>query len=153
MEHLWAGWRNAYVRGDDDGPVIDIAEGQTLFEAIVHSALPDEETLVVWRGERVFAVLNRYPYTSGHVMVLPNRGVQQLDELDDDEYAELWHGVRLATRAIQHAYQPHGINVGANLGRGAGARCGHGRCRPGRLPGCVRRAGTGDGRAGDSGRR
>jgi ATP adenylyltransferase len=121
VEHLWAGWRNAYVRGDDDGPVIDIAEGQTLFEAIVHSALPDEETLVVWRGERVFAVLNRYPYTSGHVMVLPNRGVQQLDELDDDEYAELWHGVRLATRAIQHAYQPHGINVGANLGRGAGA--------------------------------
>ena len=122
VEHLWAAWRNAYIRGGDDGgPVIEVADGQTLFEAILHADLPDEQTLVLWRGERVFAVLNRYPYTSGHLMVLPNRGVQQLDELDDDEYAELWHGVRLATRAVQAAYQPHGINVGANLGRGAGA--------------------------------
>ncbi len=124
-EHLWAGWRNAYVRGADDdadaGPVIERAEGQTLFEAILASDLPDEQTLVVWRGERVFAVLNRYPYTSGHLMVLPNRGVEQLTDLDDDEYAELWQGVRLATRAVQEAYRPHGINVGANLGRGAGA--------------------------------
>ena len=121
MEHLWAGWRNAYVRGDDDGPVIDIAEGQTLFEAIVHSALPDEETLVVWRGERVFAMLNAFPYTSGHLMVLPMRAVEQLTELDEAEHAELWHGVRLATQAVEVAYAPHGINVGANLGRGAGA--------------------------------
>lgn len=121
-EHLWAGWRNAYVRGaDDDGPAIEVAEGQTLFEAILASELDEDQTLIVWRGERVFAVLNRFPYTSGHLMVLPNRGVQQLDELDDDEYAELWHGVRLATRALQAAYHPHGINVGANLGRGAGA--------------------------------
>lgn len=127
-EHLWAGWRNAYVRGadvrggvDDDRPAIEIADGQTLFEAIVQSDLPDEQTLVVWRGERVFAVLNRYPYTSGHLMVLPNRGVEQLTDLDDMEYDELWRGVRLATSAVQEAYQPHGINVGANLGRGAGA--------------------------------
>ena len=77
--------------------------------------------MIVWRGELVFALLNAYPYTSGHLMVLPKRAVRQLDELDDDEYGELWHGVRLATRAVQTAYQPHGINVGANLGRGAGA--------------------------------
>ncbi|MEM9466518.1 MAG: HIT domain-containing protein [Actinomycetota bacterium] len=123
VEHLWAGWRNAYIRGaaDDDGPTVDVGDGQTLFEAILASDLPDEQTLVLWRGDRAFAVLNRYPYTSGHLMVLPNRGVRQLDDLDHDEYAELWHGVRLATRAVQAAYQPHGINVGANLGRGAGA--------------------------------
>ena len=53
--------------------------------------------------------------------MLPQRAVQQLTDLDDDEYAELWHGVRLATRAVESAYAPHGINVGANLGRGAGA--------------------------------
>jgi ATP adenylyltransferase len=121
-EHLWAGWRNAYVRGgDDSGPTIDIADGQSLFEAIRGSDLPEEQTLILWRGERVYSVLNRYPYTAGHLMVLPNRAVQELDELDDDEYTELWHGVRLATRAVQTAYEPHGINVGANLGRGAGA--------------------------------
>ncbi len=123
VEHLWAGWRNAYVRGGDDAdrPRIQIADGQTLFEAILDAVHPDRETLILWRGERVFALLNAYPYTSGHLMVLPKRAVQQLDELDDDEYAELWHGVRLATRAVQAAYEPHGINVGANLGRGAGA--------------------------------
>ncbi|MEM9201550.1 MAG: HIT domain-containing protein [Actinomycetota bacterium] len=127
VEHLWAGWRSAYVqradeRGtDDDRPMVDIADGQTLFEAIEQSDLTEDQTLIVWRGERVFAVLNRYPYTSGHVMVLPNRAVQQLTDLDDDEYAELWSGVRLATEAVQAAYRPHGINVGANLGRGAGA--------------------------------
>lgn len=126
VEHLWAGWRNAYVRGaDDDGddqrPAIEVADGQTLFEAILHSGHPDRDTLILWRGERVFAMLNAYPYTSGHLMVLPKRAVVQLTELDDDEYAELWHGVRLATRAIESAYAPQGINVGANLGRGAGA--------------------------------
>ena len=121
-DHLWAGWRNAYVRGGtDDGAEIAVADGETLFEAIARSTLPEEQTLILWRGERVFAVLNRYPYTSGHLMVLPNRGVQHLTDLDDGEYDELWRGVRLAARAVQTAYEPHGINVGANLGRGAGA--------------------------------
>ena len=49
-------------------------------------------------------------------MVLPMRAVEQLTELDDTEHAELWHGVRLATQAIEAAYSPQGINVGANLG-------------------------------------
>ena len=78
-------------------------------------------TLILWRGERVFAMLNAFPYTSGHLMVLPMRAVEQLAELDEAEHAELWHGVRLATQAVEAAYAPHGINVGANLGRGAGA--------------------------------
>ena len=123
MERLWAGWRNAYVRGgeDDVGPAREVSDGETLFEAILHADVPDRDTLIVWRGALVFALLNAYPYTSGHLMVLPKRAVRQLDELDDDEYGELWHGVRLATRAVQTAYAPHGINVGANLGRGAGA--------------------------------
>ena len=122
VEHLWAGWRNAYVRGDDDdGAVIEPAEGQTLFEAIERSELPDEQTLILWRGEHVYAMLNRFPYTSGHLMVLPKRGVPELTDLDEHEHAELWNGVRLATRAVREAYRPHGINVGANLGRGAGA--------------------------------
>ena len=127
MEHLWAGWRSAYVQGadvqggDDERPAPDIADGQTLFEAILHSGYPDRDTLILWRGERVFAMLNAFPYTSGHLMVLPMRAVEQLAELDEAEHAELWDGVRLATQAVEAAYAPHGINVGANLGRGAGA--------------------------------
>ena len=51
-------------------------------------------------------MLNAFPYTSGHLMVLPMRAVEQLTELDDTEHAELWHGVRLATQAIEAAYSP-----------------------------------------------
>ncbi len=110
-----------YIRSGPDEQGIEIPEGMTLFEAILHSGRPDEETFILWRGERCFALLNAYPYTSGHVMVLPQRGVPLLSDLDDDEHTELWEGVRSATRAITAAYQPQGMNVGANLGRGAGA--------------------------------
>ena len=66
-------------------------------------------------------MLNAFPYTSGHLMVLPMRAVEQLTELDDTEHAELWHGVRLATQAIEAAYSPQGINVGATSA-GSGRR-------------------------------
>ena len=117
VDHLWAGWRMRYIRGDAD----PIPEGKTLFEAILESGRPDEETFILWRGAHCFALLNAYPYTSGHLMVLPKRGVPMLSDLSEDEYHELWHGVRLATEAITAAYEPMGMNVGANLGEGAGA--------------------------------
>lgn len=120
VENLWAGWRTSYVQDSDRGDV-DVPEGSTLFEAILGSGLPDSETYIVWRGEHCYALLNRFPYTSGHVMVLPNRGVRDLGDLDDDEHRELWEGVRMAVQAIRKAFGPHGVNVGANLGRGAGA--------------------------------
>jgi ATP adenylyltransferase len=116
VEHLWAGWRMAYVETG-----VEELEGSTLFEAILDSNLPDEETFIVWRGEECFAVMNLHPYTSGHVMVLPKRAVAELADLTDSESAELWEGVRTAVAAVTAAFAPHGINVGANLGRGAGA--------------------------------
>ncbi len=73
------------------------------------------------RGERCFALLNLYPYSSGHILVLPNHAVVNLEDLDEDSAAELWRGVRLAVGAVKAAYRPDGINVGANLGRAAGA--------------------------------
>lgn len=121
LDRLWAGWRLPYIAGDDDARTADIADGLTLFEGILASGLPDEQTYIVWRGECCFALLNAYPYTSGHVMVLPRRGVRELDGLTEDEHAELWRGVRLATAAVKAAYQPHGVNVGLNLGEGSGA--------------------------------
>lgn len=119
VEHLWAGWRIPYTRttGGED----PIPDGQTLFEGILGSDRPDDETFIVWRGERCFAMLNAFPYCSGHLMVLPNRGVEGLTDLDPDEYRELWDGVRDAVVAVETAYEPDGVNVGANLGRGAGA--------------------------------
>ncbi len=93
----------------------------TLFESILASDAPDEQTYIVWRGRTCFALLNAYPYTSGHLMVLPNRGVPALEDLSSDEHSELWSAVRLGVGAVKAAYSPEGVNIGMNLGRGAGA--------------------------------
>jgi diadenosine tetraphosphate (Ap4A) HIT family hydrolase len=75
----------------------------------------------VWRGEATFVVLNAYPYASGHVLVLPLRHAGALADLTGDEATELWAATQAAVGAIEAAYEPDGINMGANLGRAAGA--------------------------------
>ena len=119
LERLWAGWRTEYVASagesgsGDDGCV---------FCRILTSGQPDADTKVVWRGREVVAILNAYPYTSGHLMVMPTRHVGELEDLDArHEAAELWAAVSSGVRALKAAYRPEGINVGANLGRAAGA--------------------------------
>ena len=121
MERLWAGWRIPYLLAEDDERAQGLADGLTLFEGIEQSGLPDDVTYILWRGERCFALLNAYPYNSGHTMVLPKRAAADLDDLDDATYDELFRGVRMAVRAITTAYTPDGVNVGINLGRASGA--------------------------------
>ncbi len=123
MARLWAGWRTAYIArvSSDDAEVRPDAGGRSLFERILASDLPDERSGVLHRGERCFAVLNAYPYGSGHLMVLPKRAVPDLGDLDGEEAAELWQTVHHAVAAIRAAYRPDGVNVGLNLGAGAGA--------------------------------
>ena len=120
IQRLWAGWRIPYIE-EGGAEAIERADGLTLFEAILGSGLPDEETYIVWRGRHCFALLNAFPYTNGHLMVLPRRGVARLDQLTPDEFTELWSGVRDAVAALEDAYHPDGVNVGINLGEGAGA--------------------------------
>jgi ATP adenylyltransferase len=116
LDRLWAGWRSEYIQraiaSDDDECVLC---------AILASA--DEEANVVWRysTDLAAAVLNAYPYTSGHLMVLPSRHVGDMEELTTAEGAALWQGVVEAVGALKAAYHPDGLNVGANLGRSAGA--------------------------------
>lgn len=118
LERLWAGWRTEYVgTAGDAGP----GDEGCVFCRILDSGLPDEATYVVWRGSGCVAILNAFPYTTGHLMVMPARHVGELEDLDDAEAAELWSGVRDAVVALKAAYRPEGINVGANLGRAAGA--------------------------------
>ena len=117
LEQLWASWRAAYVASVDDEP----ADDQSVFSRILASGLPDTETHIVWRGETCFAILNAFPYTSGHLLVMPYREVGELDELSDAEHAELWQATTSAVAALRAAYSPEGVNVGMNLGRPAGA--------------------------------
>jgi ATP adenylyltransferase len=81
----------------------------------------DEKNFVLERGRRWYTIINRYPYTTGHVMVVCNRHVEGLSDLDGEESAELPELLARCERAIRAAYGPDGINLGANLGRSAGA--------------------------------
>jgi ATP adenylyltransferase len=81
----------------------------------------EKDALVLARNDLVFAVLNAYPYTSGHLMVAPVRHVGALSALSRDEAASLMLMTQDATVALERAYGPDGVNIGANLGRAAGA--------------------------------
>ena len=115
LDHLWAGWRGEYVATAGDPGVACV------FCRILESGEADETTHVVWRGRTVFAILNAFPYTSGHLMVMPYRHVAELEGLEDDEATELWATVTRSVAAVKRAYAPEGMNVGANLGRAGGA--------------------------------
>lgn len=122
LEHLWAGWRRAYVEAAaTDEHLDDGDDDRSLFERILDPGVPDEEGYVVRRGERCSVILNAFPYTNGHMMVLPNRPVAELDELTGDETDELWRLVRDAVTTLRRAFRCDGVNVGLNLGRAAGA--------------------------------
>ena len=81
----------------------------------------DARNRILARGETCFVVINAYPYTSGHVMVVCNRHTDRFSELTPDESKEIMRLIQRLERAILDVYQPGGINVGVNLGRSAGA--------------------------------
>jgi ATP adenylyltransferase len=93
---------------------------QSVFTRILASGLPDEETHVIHRGPWTFAIMNAYPYSVGHMLVLPYREVADLEALTIDETLELWATVTAAVVAIKRALRPTGVNVGLNLGQPAG---------------------------------
>jgi ATP adenylyltransferase len=110
-EQLWAPWRLEYIKRADE------ADGCVFCAA---AAGDDEELLVVHRGERAFALLNKYPYASGHLMVAPLRHVGEYGALDADEAAEIHRLTVAGIEALRSVYAPQGFNVGWNLGRAAG---------------------------------
>jgi ATP adenylyltransferase len=121
LGHLWAGWRSTYIEQAAAAEESQAGSEPCVLCRVIAPGRDDRESFVVWRGSRAVAVLNAYPYTSGHLMVLPSRHVAQLEDLEPDESADLWDGVRRAVVAIKAAYRPGGLNVGANLGRAGGA--------------------------------
>ena len=115
VDALWAGWRGEYLASSRRSD-----RSTSIFTEILESGRPDHECHIVHRGRRVFAILNIYPYSPGHLLVLPYRCVADLTDLDSEEAAELWSTVTSACGAIRHEYRPHGINVGINMGAASG---------------------------------
>ncbi len=125
LDHLWATWRSAYVGQVVDTrllPTPEDAAGRSLFERVLAGADEegDDEAGVVWRGSTCFALINLYPYTAGHLMVLPQRAVADLETLTDEEHTELWGAVTSAVAALKAGFRCDGVNVGLNLGAAAG---------------------------------
>jgi ATP adenylyltransferase len=81
----------------------------------------DKQNLVLYRGPRTFVIMNRYPYTSGHLMVVPYKHTGQLERLDEDELLEMMLETRRAAGILKKAFKPDGMNIGMNLGKCAGA--------------------------------
>jgi diadenosine tetraphosphate (Ap4A) HIT family hydrolase len=119
LERLWSGWRSTYV-SSIPAPVGPGAGDGSVFSQLLESGLPDRETYIIWRGAHCFAILNAFPYASGHTLVLPYREVPDLEDLAPDEATELWATVTRVVVAVKAAYNPGGVNVGINLGRPAG---------------------------------
>ena len=126
LQHLWATWRSDYVtsavetRSSDTEAVVAGTAPRTLFERILAADGSDDDKHIVARGEHCFVLLNKFPYTSGHLLVLPNRGEANLEDLSEAEHDELWQLVTASVRAIKAAFGCDGVNVGVNLGAAAG---------------------------------
>lgn len=111
---LWAPWKMDYILGEKE-------EGCTFCRILREGEERKEENLVLAFDETVYIVMNRYPYSNGHVMVLPNRHVQRMSQLSPGENRDVFDRVRLVERLLETAFGCEGINVGINLGEAAGA--------------------------------
>jgi ATP adenylyltransferase len=109
---LWAPWRATFVLSKKEKGCVfcrRFKEKDTI------------ENLIVYRGRKVFVILNKFPYNAGHAMIVPNRHVGQLEQLRPDEAAEFFEVTRLAAKVIKKALKPQSLNLGMNLGKASGA--------------------------------
>ena len=115
MDYLWTPWRYQYMKEAASG-----VQPECIF---CHAAArtDDAETLIVYRGEKAFIILNRYPYTSGHVMIVPYAHVAELSACDPEALSEMMGLAQRVETVYRANYKPDGMNLGMNLCRAAGA--------------------------------
>ena len=113
MDHIYSPWRKEYFDRDKNNPACVFCEA---------AKQPDNpENLIIFRGKLAFVILNRFPYTSGHLMVVPYMHSKDLADLPDDTLLEMMQLTQKAVRVLGQEYQPQGFNIGMNLGAIAGA--------------------------------
>ena len=114
MQRLWAPWREAYITK------LTIRQKSCVFCRILADN-KDKQHLIFIRKPHAYVVLNLYPYSNGHCLVVPNRHVADISKLPQEEYTEMMELLREAKELLQTVFKPHGFNVGMNLGSIAGA--------------------------------
>jgi ATP adenylyltransferase len=113
MDYLWTPWRFAYVTTADRAPTCVFCDKLT--------AGDDQREYIVHRGQLNYIVLNIFPYTVGHLLIVPYRHIANMIEATPEELTELITLTQRSEQALRNVYHPHGINVGMNIGRSAGA--------------------------------
>jgi ATP adenylyltransferase len=115
MDYIWTPWRYQYMKQAASG----VLQGCIFCDAVARKN--DAETLIVHRGEKTFVILNRFPYTSGHVMIVPYAHVAELGLCEPGTLDEMMRLAQRVETALRADYKPDGMNLGMNLGRAAGA--------------------------------
>jgi ATP adenylyltransferase len=113
MERLWAPWRMEYIT-EEPRP-------GCLFCRVIENPDDADAALVVWRPEGAVVLLNKFPYNPGHVMVAPVAHIGALEDLDDVQSTDLMRALKRTVKVLQRSLKPEGFNIGANIGRVAGA--------------------------------
>jgi ATP adenylyltransferase len=113
MDYLWTPWRYAYVSTADQVPVCVFCAAATLGD--------DEKARIVFRGEHCFLILNTFPYTAGHVMVVPYAHLDELAKLPVAAAHEMMDLGQRTETVLRQLYHPDGVNLGMNIGKAAGA--------------------------------
>lgn len=116
MDVLWSPWRYDYITGSDEA-----AKSGCAFCKVLNNSDSDDEKFILTRAEFNFVILNIYPYTSGHLMIVPYDHIATLDQADKQTTDEMMDLTKRAQAAIDEVYRPDGINLGMNLGKAAGA--------------------------------
>ena len=112
MEHLWAPWRVEYIRGEKPNGCV-LCENP--------KAREEYENLVLYKGKLNFVIMNKYPYNPGHLMVAPFRHIDTPEDFTDAELDEHYQLARRCLAVLREVFNPHGFNLGMNLGKVAGA--------------------------------
>jgi ATP adenylyltransferase len=112
MQSLWAPWRISYILNDK--------ENGCIFCNRKHNG-DDREDLVLYRGKHTIVMLNKYPYNNGHLMIAPKRHVGFFEDLKPEEMNDLMAGIQRCIVLLKKVLSPHGFNIGANVGKAAGA--------------------------------
>ena len=112
MDYLWAPWRMEYILGKKK-------RGCFLCKKLKEKK--DKERLVLYQGQHVFVIMNKFPYTNGHLMVVPQRHCLNLEQLNTEELKELFELLKVSVRALKASLRPQGFNIGMNIGKMGGA--------------------------------
>ena len=117
MDKLWSPWRSNYIQSFKHKN----EKEECVFCSAPELDLNSDESLVVYKSKLCFAMLNLYPYNNGHMMIIPYRHMSDIEDLTTEEFADITATLKLAKKALVKVMKPHGFNIGANIGKAAGA--------------------------------